>query len=365
MKKKFKGFGALFIVLCLIVSGAVFAMNNQDETDPIVVEQDCDCICHELEWDESDFEDYTFSDELDYLSEFGVELTDDQIVQLTVLFDSAYAEDTDEAWEAYDTALESLLDETQLEEYYEESNFEESIDLTAVYKVNNGKLVLSVDPEDYPEGQSPKELSQEMRALHQKLWLRVNKLIPSEYLTYFKKLEIGTDGKENIMASVVEMNDLSQWTLFLDTEDSIGDNGSFTSDFDYTVIHEFGHILTLNQTQIDQEGGAENTYQTDEGISKPASYLNSFYQKFWVGQHAYEELDDEAYDKMYEEHASDFVSDYAASNVMEDMAESFAEFVVGEKRTGDTLADEKVNFFYGYEELVKLRNEIRANMNTN
>jgi hypothetical protein len=81
-----------------------------------------------------------------------------------------------------------------------------------------------------------------------------------------------------------------------------------------------------------------------------------------VNQTPTEDLSDEEFERVYEEHASDFVSDYASSNIVEDMAESFAQFVVGEKKTGTTIADQKVNFFYGFEELTKLRTTIRENL---
>ena len=43
-------------------------------------------------------------------------------------------------------------------------------------------------------------------------------------------------------------------------------------------------------------------------------------------------------------------------------AESFATFVLKPKPTGDTLADEKVAFFYDYSELVKLRAEMSGRL---
>ena len=52
------------------------------------------------------------------------------------------------------------------------------------------------------------------------------------------------------------------------------------------------------------------------------------------------------------------MTDYAATNPGEDIAESFTSFVMEPKPDGDTIAEEKVLFFYEYPELVQLRAEI-------
>ncbi len=69
-----------------------------------------------------------------------------------------------------------------------------------------------------------------------------------------------------------------------------------------------------------------------------------------------------AAEEFYLSREDDFVSDYAATSPEEDIAESFATFVLKPKPTGDTLADEKVAFFYDYPELVKLRGEMSGRL---
>jgi hypothetical protein len=296
------------------------------------------------------YEDFSFESLLEELEFEGITLSEDRKTTLETLFNEAIAlEEAGEDAEAKWIEFEDLLyDLTGFE------GFDENIEIQAVYNVKDGKLVLSTNPEDYMTGQAPKELSQEMRELHQKMWKRASQLIPASQMQYFKSLEIGTDGAEGILASVVELDNLSKWQLFLDTADSIR-NGKFTSDFDYTVIHELGHIVTLNSSQLSKDK-ITGTYATEEGYSKANSYINAFYQTFWQTDKHEDEYE------RYESNPAHFVSDYAATNIEEDMAESFAEFITKDKPNGNDLKDKKVQFFYNYPELIKMRDEIRSNL---
>ena len=56
------------------------------------------------------------------------------------------------------------------------------------------------------------------------------------------------------------------------------------------------------------------------------------------------------------------MTDYAATNPGEDIAESWTHFVINDKPSGDSIADQKVRFFYDYPELVELRDKIRARL---
>jgi hypothetical protein len=70
---------------------------------------------------------------------------------------------------------------------------------------------------------------------------------------------------------------------------------------------------------------------------------------------------DSYYDEIYtfyENHQDEFVDDYAATNASEDIAESFAYFVFAPKPAGDTIAEQKILFFYAYPELAQLRSDI-------
>ena len=101
------------------------------------------------------------------------------------------------------------------------------------------------------------------------------------------------------------------------------------------------------------------------------SYLNKSFQEFWVNIYPsfkwYYEFDD--YEKFeahnwgfYQVYKKQFVTSYAATNPDEDFAESFTVFVLTEKPTKSTIADQKILFFYDYPELVEIRDFMRNNL---
>ncbi|NLY98552.1 MAG: hypothetical protein GX082_14240, partial [Clostridiaceae bacterium] len=47
----------------------------------------------------------------------------------------------------------------------------------------------------------------------------------------------------------------------------------------------------------------------------------------------------------------------------EDICETFAEFVLRNKPEGKTVAEQKILFFYEYEEMIEVRNHIRKFLN--
>ena len=108
----------------------------------------------------------------------------------------------------------------------------------------------------------------------------------------------------------------------------------------------------------------------DEGCSRDNSYLNQFVNEFWPDdlynewdEIQYEEDDDTYYDMLdafYVKYQNQFVTDYAATNPEEDIAESWTYFVLQPKPDGNTIAEQKVLFFYDFPELVELRNEIAS-----
>ncbi|MEZ4643120.1 MAG: hypothetical protein R3E31_10390 [Chloroflexota bacterium] len=72
------------------------------------------------------------------------------------------------------------------------------------------------------------------------------------------------------------------------------------------------------------------------------------------------ELDESDMEDFYYDHEDWFVTDYAATNPGEDIAESFTAFILQPKPTEDTLAAEKILFFYDYPELVALRKDLAS-----
>jgi len=129
------------------------------------------------------------------------------------------------------------------------------------------------------------------------------------------------------------------------------------------LIHEYGHLLVINEQQVTKNtdycdsdqfflAGSEICFNKD-------SYMNLFYQAFLSDYD--EDWLDNGYDSpekrfgLYEDNKGSFVSTYASVMAMEDIAESFRHFLLEPYKEARTLANEKVNFFYQFEELVVYR----------
>lgn len=234
-----------------------------------------------------------------------------------------------------------------------------------VYEVENKKLVAKD-----PIWLRPMERSDHQEKIIQKIWGRVDLLIPEALLNRVEQFAVVTDGEENTMAYVYPMNEgLEKWHLTVDYLDFVDEDGKLELDMgDETLLHEFGHILSLNETQMDNH--AEGTLQLDEGVLAKRSYLNRFYQRFWrkLEEEWSQARDDSEFEDalfdFYLAHENEFLNDYAATSPSEDFAETFAQFILREQPTSTvTTVDEKIIFFYQFQELVAMRKEIRSRMN--
>jgi len=223
-------------------------------------------------------------------------------------------------------------------------------------------------------------------AAHQALWDYYAALIPGEYRDMLSEFAVMTDGEDNILAAVWQTsNDPYHWGMEVDIAD--------TSDyyyFSFTLIHEFAHLLTLGPNQVppdvdvfnnpddydlyDQAIAACPNYFPGEGCSNSDSYINAFYNQFWIDIYDewdeinYIEDDDEYYDALdafYYKYEDRFLTDYSATHPAEDIAEAFGFFIFAGQPDGSTIAEQKILFFYQYPELVQLRQEILSNVCVN
>ena len=211
------------------------------------------------------------------------------------------------------------------------------------------------------------------------IWKYFTRLIPHDQRALLTGFSVFTDGKYNLLASVNQSeNDPTKWELNVD----IADSNQKTS-LTFTLIHEFGHLLTLNPTQVnvslpvynhpddhhihDAEVAACLQYFTGEGCSNSDSYINMFFERFWTDFYAeWQKIDaiknedtrQSKLDDFYQTYQDQFVSDYAPTSPAEDIAESWAFFILAPKPESTSIANEKILFFYEYPELVALRSQI-------
>ena len=231
----------------------------------------------------------------------------------------------------------------------------------------------------------PNQLEDERddRASHEAIWDYFAALIPSPQREFVSEFAIFTDGEGNHLAAVSpSFGDPEQWILQVDALDA-KDNYDLT----YTLLHEEGHLLSLNAGQVPpsealqrfpdnktvyrQEEEACPQYFTGEGCSEPDSYINQFFARFWP--YIYEEWkqidseDDEdrrytLLQDFYQVHQDQYLTDNAPTSPAEDIAESWAFFVLSPRPELTSIAQEKILFFYEYPELVDLRTQILTNI---
>lgn len=230
----------------------------------------------------------------------------------------------------------------------------------------------------------PDDLASEQRDVkrQQEAWELFTTLIPPESRQMISQFAVMTDGKDETIAAVdYADDDPSRWALEVDIAD-LEDKDALVFD----LVHEFAHLLTLNETQVffDEElvkdpndqtllkkkAALCPTYFTDTGCSKPDSYINIFYRRFWEDINVeWKKIDALQYEKdlipyynglhdFYQLHLDQFVDDYAATHPTEDIAESFAYYVFSPKPSGNSIKEQKMKFFYEFPELVELRDEI-------
>lgn len=287
----------------------------------------------------------------------------------TVIFEAACPSLLKEILQA-GTSEEIILTERSGQSFKEEKGI-----VLITYEVMGDKISV---PRAQPV---PAELEskQKDRDAHEAIWHYFTSIIPPEERAQVSEFALFTDGRGKRRAGVGQtFSDPKQWLLEVDILDS-----ESSYELTYTLLHEQGHLLTLNAEQVPpsdaifkfpenktiykQEVSACPQYFPGEGCSTPDSYINEFYIRFWPDLYAeweqidLEEDEDTRYtmiEDFYKTYEDQFVSNYAATSPLEDIAESWSFFVLSPKPELNSIADEKILFFYEYPELVELRTKI-------
>lgn len=210
-------------------------------------------------------------------------------------------------------------------------------------------------PEEFVEYQNDTEN-------HAYLWKFFTDIIPADQRGMISEFIVFSDGYANVIGAVDEASTPNMWTLEMDAVDS-RDLPTLAT----TLIHEFAHMLTLGDSQLDANAKSCSTYKSLDGCTKSESYLNAFYDAFWTDiyeewfstvQTSDGEVDEDAVLEFYDSYPDQFLTDYAPTGPEEDIAESWIYFIFGPMPAGDTIAEQKILFFYNYPELVELRQQI-------
>lgn len=292
-------------------------------------------------------------------------VSDNDYSDITTLYDKY---ETSEDY-AYIEDIKAIIDN------YEEINSDifveyllDPIDMKAYFTLNSQKnLVLKPLLPIIESKPTPSELE-----TYEKIWREIKDKVGTNLLASLDSFIVYSDGKDETLAYVNYIDDkASRWYMAIDIEDSINmEDNSLKEDFYFTIVHELAHVITLNDTQAIYNSEPSFGKYFEEDISfNEDSYLNEFYNRFWTysidESRIIQNLDNEDIRyKFFLRHENSFVTDYAATSPSEDIAESFAYFVINEKPMGNEIWEQKIRFFYEFEELVEIKNNIRKRLSS-
>lgn len=218
---------------------------------------------------------------------------------------------------------------------------------------SNGRAALA----SYPVEEGEAVIGDER---HAAVWDYLCGILPAEARTRIGEFTLFTDGYSGTLAYTSTITqadgteDNTRFALYIDYYDVYDEDGGQRdwSRLTSTVLHEYGHVLLENETQIDLAAG--------EDLHDPAgfvegSFRQTYYQRFW-------RYAEDAGHANYVDDPTRYVSQYASDYFHEDLAETFRVFVLGDKPQGDTVAAEKVLFFWEDARMTALRTQIREQL---
>ena len=223
---------------------------------------------------------------------------------------------------------------------------------------------------------------QDDTAAQKKMWRFFTDIIPANLRTQVTQFAVFTDGPNNSLGAVEQTDNPRHWKLEMDIQDSQN-----FADLSSTLVHEFAHLLTLNDTQVtpdmqvfdhpndkklfDQGEANCPAYFLFEGCSQTDSYINRFYKRFWTEIYAewkqiHSETNEAKLDQdledFYDRNKDQFVSSYAVTSPEEDIAETFMYFIFTPKPSGTSVADQKISFFYDEGKMKDLRETLLSQL---
>lgn len=225
------------------------------------------------------------------------------------------------------------------------------------------------------------------RQLHRELWDISKALIPDQDEDRIERIILAQDRRSDTLAFVAALDNRgATWEYGLNLDAVNLRNQDIFEELLSTIIHEYAHILSLNDTQVAYDRAQQRAYD-DPGMSDedyeaitiraernclarqgiydgdacylPGSHLFEFFMLFWDG------YGDDAFiegsrGEIFDEYPDDFVNDYAGTSPTEDFAETFAAWLMPELDSFEIKisTEEKFGFFNSRPELRNLRQQI-------
>lgn len=286
-----------------------------------------------------------------------------------------------------DDECDLLEDEIlQLLEDYIDEDFQRADDAAGTEGSEEGQTLAEYAVEDDLSLTMISQQLPDQDAAFRRIWQDAITLLPKNILSEnVVEFQLNTDGGDGSLAFVELIDPESGKWLF--AVDPVDYTGKRDQEVVHTLIHEFAHIYFLRAEEIDMSTEAIDgcsRLAVDEGCVNSGSVINSYHLRFWSaldkehaalveagteGESTQAEALEDAVAEFYSRYSDQFVSEYAATNIVEDMAETFAHFVLSKRpansetiETYETVAEEKLLFFHGNRDLLRLRTLIRGRL---
>ncbi|EZH71339.1 hypothetical protein ATO12_08090 [Aquimarina atlantica] len=233
-----------------------------------------------------------------------------------------------------------------------------------LYKVDGDKIIKE---KDYNVTGKLLEFQKDTKK-HEEIWDLVKKIVPPDYRSKMSEFVIFAGENDGTAGYVVERTpDLSKWQMGIAIDFAYQGGFNARGELAYTIVHEFGHIITLDKVQVDSSVSQENckNFFTGEGCSRDNSNINKLYQNHWADiWEEFRKVNNQSdAQKFYDKYKERYVTQYASTNPGEDIAEIFATFVTRAGGVnGSSRAEKKIQMMYDNAEMIKLRNYIRGNI---
>jgi len=197
----------------------------------------------------------------------------------------------------------------------------------------------------------------------QRVWSTFEQIVTPAYaIATIDTLQVADAENSDLLAYVWRQDDGEHFGLAVNLADS-GDESYLAG----TLIHEYGHLLSLGPDQMGPRPAHCETFFYGGKCARQDAYLAGFQRAFWDGYDDAPGVDNDDEDvtaDFYDAHEGDFVDEYAATSLLEDFAETFMIWVLEshpEDAPAGPIAD-KLAYFDGLPAFVAIRDRIRGEM---
>jgi hypothetical protein len=250
------------------------------------------------------------------------------------------------ALQAEATNIEPVIVST---DSFESFIFDDTRNLQARYLLDNPLSVSSIENDT-----------------HRKFFTRFFDLVPDEYDRFFIDLVVYEEQASDFEGFVETVPPYRPDTWRLGINEMMFEFKENSRATNELFVHEFSHVVSYQGIPGRTEPANATCHEifAELGCPPDNAYLTDFIEEFWSDRELDELMEAKEGELIWtnQEVRDNFVSEYASTDPAEDFAESFTVFVLAARPTGASVPEEKVSYFYQFDELVDLRSDIRAEL---